>query len=257
MSRLEIEAIVTGTRPMEAYDGVRLADSVVEDIARRLRTEKTPMLVSHDIRRPLDTEILDAQVRATSDGFKEVWVRFTVDEAQWREFEREVQEAGAPGGFSFSASEPVTVLEAAEGASDVVLELAADASHWPDGILLSAGADLQTIGRVEVSRRYEFAIEPIAVVMLGVIGTVALGVLSNAIYDALKRFLRPNRPTVFHFRVQQGDRSAEARLETSDAAALQEAVRALQELFDPPRELAEPPAALYVWDDQQARWVPL
>ena len=243
---------------MEAYDGVQLAESVIEDIARRLRTEKTPMLVSHDIRRPLDAEILDAQVRATPDGFKEVWVRFTVDEAQWREFEREVQGSGAPGGFSFSASEPVTILEATEGTtSDIVLELAADASHWPDGTLFSAGADLQTVGRVEVSRRYEFAIEPNAVVVLGVMGTVALGVLSNAIYDALRRFLRPHRRTVFHFRVQQGDRTAEARLETSDAAALQEAVRALQALFEPPPALAEQPPALYVWDAHQARWMPL
>jgi hypothetical protein len=39
--------------------------------------------------------------------------------------------------------------------------------------------------------------------------------------------------------MQQGDRSAEARLETSDAAALQEAVRAPQALFDPPPALAE------------------
>ena len=61
------------------------------------------MLIGHDIRRPLNPTVLDAQVRQRPDGYKEVWIRFTVDADAWAQFEEELATSGAPGGFSFAA----------------------------------------------------------------------------------------------------------------------------------------------------------
>jgi hypothetical protein len=87
---------------LPAYGGVRVDESVLYDLAEAILSGSLPMLVGHDIRRPLNPTILDAQVRARSDGYKEVRIRFTVDADAWAEFEEELAVSEAPGGFSFA-----------------------------------------------------------------------------------------------------------------------------------------------------------
>ena len=55
------------------------------------------MLIEHDIRRPLNATVLDAEVRQRPDGYKEVWIRFTVDADTWAQFEEEVAASGGAG----------------------------------------------------------------------------------------------------------------------------------------------------------------
>jgi hypothetical protein len=231
---------------MSAYGGIRLADAVLVRIADELRSRRVPMIMEHDIRRPLGATIRDAEVRSTPDGFKEVWIRFAVDAASWEEYQREAEEAGVAGGFSFAFSEPLATLDE-HSDSGVTLELAADASHWQDEDLLSAGEALRPLGSVELARRYEFAHDPTAVVFLLIVLPIGLNLLSNALYDGLKRFVRQERPTVFHFRIQRGDEAVDARLETADADVLMRALGAFEQLAGPP--------PLLVWDDDQSQWV--
>ena len=235
---------------MPAYGGVRLGEELLARIANEIRSGRVPMVMQHDIRRPLDATIRDAGVRPTPDGFSEVWIRFEVDAAAWNEYEQETKAAGVPGGFSFACSEPLASLEGPRDAT-VALELAADASHWSDEDLLSAGGALRTLGTVQVGRRYEFAHDPAAVVFLCVILPLGLGVLSNALYEGLKRFIRPRpttTPTVFHLRVQRGDQVVDARLETDDATVLHRALDAFEHLVGPQQ--------LLVWNDEQGQWTP-
>ena len=63
--RVEVEAIVTTSQPVPAYGGVQLDESVLYDIAEAIRSGSLPMLIGHDIRRPLNPTILDGN---WSDG---------------------------------------------------------------------------------------------------------------------------------------------------------------------------------------------
>jgi hypothetical protein len=216
--RVEVEAIVATDQPLPAYGGVRVDESVLHDLAEAIRSGSLPMLIGHDIRRPLSPTVLDAQVRQKPDGYKEVWIKFTVNADAWAQFGEELAASGAPGGFSFAASEPIADLPALTAESVAPVALEADASHWSDEDLLAAAGDLRAIGSVHVGRRYQFALEPIAVVVLTlVLAPILTGLITSALYDGLKRFLRPGRRTVFQFHVERENQSViDARLETDD-----------------------------------------
>jgi hypothetical protein len=247
---VEVEGIIATSHRISAYGGVYLADSVLEEMADALRSGRLPMLAQHDLRRPMDAVVLEACVRKRSDGYKEVWARFCVDEERWATLDADRIAAGAPGGFSFSCSEPLVVLEPLDPVAPVrPISISADASHWSDDDILTAAESLRPVGPVNVGRRYEFAQDPGCVVALGVVASVAIGVASNAIYDALKRFLRPGKPTIFHFHVEEGDRLIDARLETDDVNVLQNAVAAFEQVVASPK--------VVVWDDEDGRWKPM
>lgn len=245
---VEVEAVVATDQPLPAYGGVRVDESVLYDLTEAIRSGSLPMLVGHDIRRPLNPTILDAQVRGRSDGYKEAWIRFTVDADAWAEFEEELAASGAPGGFSFAFSEPIANLPVLTGDSVASVAIEADASHWSDADLLAAAEDLQAVGPVHVGRRYQFAFEPLAVVVLTlVLVPILTGLVTNALYDALKRFLRQGRSTIFQFRVEREDGSrADARLETEDPEVLRHAIEAFGQLVNPEQ--------LNEWDERERTW---
>jgi hypothetical protein len=134
------------------------------------------------------------------------------------------------------------------GDSVTSVAIEADASHWSDADLLAAAHDLQSIGPVRVGRRYQFAFEPLAVVVL-TLGLVPIltGLATNAIYDGLKRFLGQGRRTIFQFRIEREDgRDVDARLETDDPEVLRHAIQAFDRLAHPEQ--------LNEWDDRERAW---
>jgi predicted RNase H-like HicB family nuclease len=245
---VEVEAVVATDHPLPTYGGVRVDESVLYDLAEAIRSGSLPMLVGHDIRRPLNPTILDAQVRGRSDGYKDVWIRFTVDANAWTEFEEELAASGAPGGFSFAFSEPIANLPVLTGDSVASVAIEADASHWSDADLLAAAEDLRAVGSVHVGRRYQFAFEPLAVVVLTlVLVPILTGLVTNALYDGLKRFLRQGRRTIFQFRVEREDGSSvDARLETDDREVLRHAIEAFDRLVNPEQ--------LNEWNERERTW---
>ncbi len=249
--RVEVEAIVTTDQPVAAYGGIQVSEAVLQQLAEAIRSGSIPMLIGHDIRRPLDPTILEAKVRQRADGYKEVWIRFSVDADAWEEFERERDAAGAPGGFSYSASEHVAVVPAINTLSAASVTLEADAYHWSDQDLLAAAEDLRAVGSVNVGRRYQFGLEPIPIVVLtlGVI-PILTGLLANAIYGGLEPFLRKGRRTTFQFHVErEGGNVVDARLETDNPEALRNAIDSFDRLVNP--------GQLYEWDENQQDWKPL
>ena len=206
------------------------------------------MLIGHDIRRPLNPTVLDADVRQRPDGYKEVRMRFTVDAEAWAQFQEERAASGAPGGFSFAASEPIADLPALTAESVAPVALEADASHWSDEELLAAAEDLRAVGSVHVGRRYQFALEPLAIVVLTlVLAPILTGLVTNALYDGLKRFLRPGRHTIFQFHVKRENGTiVDARLETDDPEVLRHAIGAFERLVNPEQ--------LNEWDEHEQIW---
>lgn len=248
MSVVEVEAVVATSHPIPAYGGVQLGGGdILEQMADALRRGDLPLMLQHDIRRQLKASVLDAEARDRADGYKEVWVRFEVDAAQWNEFERERVDAGAPGGMSFACGEPVGLLQALGGDVQANFILAADASHWDDATLFDAGEALRAAGAVALQRRYEFSHIPNAVIVLQVAGTLTLGVIANAVYDALKRFIGRNKRTTFHIHVVKDGLDVTAHVETDDPESLRRAL----DSFD----AAVRPGRLFVWDEEQGGWV--
>lgn len=245
---VEVEGVVATDQPLSAYGGVQLDESVLYDLAEAIQSGSLPMFIGHDIRKPLSPTILDARVRERSDGYKEVWIRFTVDADAWAEFEGNLAASGAPGGFSFAFTEPVANLppRADDSTASVVIE--ADASHWSDADLLAAAQDLRSVGSVHVGRRYQFAVEPLAVVVLTlVLAPILTGLATNAIYDGLKRFIGHERRTIFQFRIEREDgHNVEARLETDDSGVLRRAIEAFDRLAHVEQ--------LIEWDDRERTW---
>ena len=246
--RVEVEAIVATDHPLPAYGGIRVDESVLHDIAEAIRSGSLPMLIGHDIRRPLNPTVLDAQVRQKPDGYKEVWIKFTVEAEAWAQFEGELPASGAPGGFSFAASEPIADLPALTAESVAPVALEADASHWSDEDLLAAAEDLRAIGSVHVGRRYQFAFDPLAVVALTLgLAPIVTGLITNTLYDGLKRFLRPGQHTIFQFRVERENGNiVDARLETDDPNVLRHAIDAFDRLVNPEQ--------LNEWDEGERTW---
>lgn len=198
------------------------------------------------MRRPLYATVLQAEVRDTPDGYLGVWVEVEVDSDEWAELERELTALGQPGGFSFSGAVPVAAVEPLASAPPVLIRLAADAAFWNDDDLLAAGNALNSAGRIELSRRYAFAFDPTPVVVVMLAMDIGVGVIANALYDGLRRFIVPDRTTTFEFQVKRKNENIKARLETNDP----DVVRAALDTFD----AYVNPDRLNVWDKEHGRW---
>lgn len=200
------EMVVATTHPLEVYGGIRLTVEVLEDIAHSLRSG-APMLAHHDARRPIDTRNPEAGVRQRSDGEYEVWISVEIDDDAWSEYEAEVAGAGAPGGISFTAYEPIA--RAVGPDAGFTVRLAANAHHSSDEQILEAGTAFAGVAPVEVGRLLQFSFTPPDLVVLSFIlnqvSSIPAGVVGNYVYDALRRFRR-------------NDKTPELRLEVESAA---------------------------------------
>jgi hypothetical protein len=249
VGRTEVETVLATSQPVPAYGGIRIDDRALQQIVETIRAGRTPMLLDHDLRQPFDATIVDAGIRKRPDGYSEVWIRLDVDSEQWTRWRAELAERAAPGGFSFSVAEPLTTVSGQEGATGE-FDLAADAAYWSDADLLAAAEQLRRVGHVRLNRRYAFHHDPTPVVAFYLIlRDLGIDIVADAVYDALKRFLLPDRPTVFEFRVVRETETVEARLETSDRVALRNAVESFDRLVNP--------GGLEVWDVDANEWKPL
>lgn len=243
--------IVATSGPFPAYGTrIQLGDAVLESLAEGLRTGRLGSLWHHDIRQPADFRILDAGLRVRPDGEREVWALVEVDSDQWSAYQANLDAAGAPGGVSFSGSEPLAELPALSGTDEVYTHISADMGHWSDQEILEAAEELRRLGVVSAGRRFEFAHDPRAVVdllfALKEIGLpIFLGVASNVLYEPLKRFLRHDKPTIFHFEVRDKDQWVRAYLETDDEAVLERAIDTFERLVL---------GTTSTWDDDEGGW---
>ena len=233
-----VSTILTTTHAVAANGGVRLDKAVLDQLADGVRSGSIPMMFNHDVRQQTTVANVESGVRLRPDGEWEAWAEFDVDADDWDRFERQLKEAGAPGGMSFKASEPFIVSEGGPPA----IHVCADAHHFPDELLLDLAKDLSKRGPFQIDHLYSFSFVPPAAVVIAVAAQWASQIppnlLASWLYDAAKRFLQPigAEKTIFDFEINHTDGSqVKAHLETANKKTLRRAIEAFRELSPKPR----------------------
>ena len=242
MGTVTVEAILTTSQPIKSvYGPIQLSLEVLGQLAEAVRDGTIPLRWEHDLRRPLKAVALDAGVRPRSDGYEEAWAMLEVDEDCWTDWQHGLAELGAPGGMSFTFTTPLGVFET-ESETSLPLAVAADASHFPDEVIIAAAQGFAGLGPTTAERLYQFSHEVEARVVLeygvALLQSVGPGVVSNYIFDVLKPILQfrrkhsPDQNTAFEFLVrgEGAFRQVEARLDTDSEEVAKMAVEALVEI---------------------------
>jgi hypothetical protein len=241
-----VKARIASTNPIPKYKGFRFGPEVMHGLAEHLRVADVPMTFDHDPSHPVRGRVLDAEVVPLGDGNVAVEVTYEVEESDWTAVQRAFAEAGVPGGFSYTFSSP-DVMSQPDRAGDVVL--AVDAAGWTDRQREEARALIDARAPTDSELLFQFsAIVDIAAVFV-ILSEVGIGVLGNAVYDALKGLVRARAPEG-HTRVEI-HRSApdggtwKATVVTNDPEVVQRALEQLPEAQ---------PQPVIVFDDNSWSW---
>jgi hypothetical protein len=228
-----VKARVASTHPVEKYPGWHLSAEALEEMAEHLRSGDIPMLFDHDARERIEARVLDAQVVPPDQGHSALDVVFEVDAEAWEGIQDRFADAGAPGGFSFSATVPQV---APKSGDEALVILAADAAAWTDRDRAEAGALLDAVVPTQTDRLFQYSGLELATIFLVLAEGVGLGVLGNVVYDALRRLLsrRKSETRIEIHRRSPDGRSLKAIVTTSDPEIAREALETLSENQEAP-----------------------
>src|SRR5262249_37594260 len=193
-----IRATLATTDRIPAYGGFRLSVEELETILDELKAGAVETRLSHDSRRPLHAENVEASIEQRPDGEYALWVEFDADEDGWAEYEAERDAQGGPGGLSFTLMGTFENLPGRGEPTSVSVVVAADAAHFSDQEIRAAAETLADAGPVKASRLYQFAVAPAALALIQFLAQegaqIPPGVFAAWLYDALRR-LRPGGGT--------------------------------------------------------------
>ena len=242
------QAIVCmATDPISAYGGFQFAPSALEDILAGIREGRLQMTADHDGRKRLNPRWINAEIRRTERGSLGVYVDFEVDEDEWAKY----------GRVGWSVSGTVWVWKASQENSSPALSVQADASHFDGQALEAAIKALCPHFAVSGGLLYQFSEIPPARIMIEMalltLQVIPINLISSALYDGFRHFLRPRRAdkSIFEFRIsdEERNRSINARIETSDPDILRSALTQMQTLYS-----GRPEDDTYEFDDQDQEW---
>ncbi len=227
--------VLTTTHPVAAYGGLQLSREVLVDLAQSLRDGSLPMMLDHDRRRPLRSVVLDSGVRARADGHEEAWAEILVDAAQWTAFEQQLEEAGAPGGMSFSMSTP---LLDSNDRSSAAISISADAHHFTKESIVQVATELSERGEltVEPCHYFQFGADPLPKVIfeyaVALWAAMPPELLGAYLYDSMRRLIRvrkttPEPATTFEFHASGKGKKREFKgvLQTNSEEVALEAIK--------------------------------
>lgn len=175
------EAIFASTHLIEAYGGFQLTHEQLTDFATVIKSKGLNSPFNHDPTDPIQMQVVDAGVRVRDDGEHEGWFSFLISKEGWEDLERRWEEAGAIGGYSITVTEPLT--EKSE--EDTFLELSVDAANWSREDLEIAFGFRPISGHIQINYLYQFALVPVAQVVLQIVDSVSLGVVANLLTHLL------------------------------------------------------------------------
>ena len=224
--------VLATTDPIPAYGGVRLALEALESMAQTLTSQSVPMRLFHDAREPLHVENVNTEIRQRPDGEYELWVEFDVEEEGWARYEAERETRGAPGGLSFTLTEPIAQFTSEVEAQPVTITVAADAHHFSDDEILAVAYDFDGASNINASRLYQFSVVPDALVLIQFLGQefaqIPPGIISAWLYDAWQHLRRPGQPNppLTLESIEPGGRETTASIPTGTDNAV--AIRAIE-----------------------------
>jgi hypothetical protein len=232
MALITVSARLASTRPVDKYPGWTLAPEALHRLAERLAAGDIPMLFDHDAHQPIAARYIDANVVPLEDGNFALEADFEVDADAWQAVQSTFDEAGVAGGFSFTATADQSPSQWGEEAA---ITIAADASAWTDAERDEARALLDAVVPTRSARLFQYSGIELATVFL-VLGPVALGVLGNAAYDAIKYLVgRRSSQTRVEIHRQGSDGTVtKAIVTTSDPDVAQAALESLPRDQSPP-----------------------
>lgn len=229
VSRSRHRAVLATTHPVPSYGGMQFGRDTMVAIADAVRTNGVPMHLNHDYTRPVAVTVLDSGVAERDDGHYEAWALLDLDDEIWASWQAEVAAAGAPGGMSFTITQPLDDPDEVIGGY-----VAGDAAHFSDEELRAAAAALSPVEPVHARRLYQFSSVPdaIAVIALSLQVAQQLGpsLLSSALWDGVKvlcqsklRLGRRTRVTLETWG-ETGQRSARVIVDPVDESSLRTAM---------------------------------
>jgi hypothetical protein len=231
MALKRVHNVIATTQPIAAYSGIQLSEGAAESMATQLRSGSVPMTLNHNANHPLTATSVDAGTERRDDGYLNVWVEFDIPEADWEDALAIIQRDGAPGGFSFTTTEPLS------GSENALIEVAADAHHFTDEQIEAAASAFDQLGSTRSERAYQFSFIPEAAVFVtfaaSVVAEVPSHVLAAMIVDSLKRFVRVGRESTFTFglRLRDGRTSAKIRIAADNPDAFKAAVERVPDVL--------------------------
>lgn len=222
------EAIFASTHKIDAYGGFQFTEEELTTYAEKMKTGSPNPSFNHDPTDLIQMKVIDTGVRKRDDGEFEGWFTFLISEDGWQDLENRWSEAGAPGGYSIT----VTKLLFKISGEDSVIELSADAANWSEEDLEIAFAFQPIAGSVQVNLLYQFALVPIALVVLQVIETVSLGVVANLLTELLHR--SKTKPLVASVRIKSKKHITKVVFKASSEKSINKMVSMLPDLVKGP-----------------------
>lgn len=235
-------AVMTTTRPTDAYGGVRLPLNVLTALADALNIGSMPMNLNHDTGRRLSIANMHAGVRQCDDGEYEAWAEFDVDDDEWTAYRAEATALGLPPdkpiGMSFTFVGTFANFESpspyVEGLS---FELAADPHDFPPREVALCARDLAVLGPSGAQCVFQFGVEPPALVVVGAFladgaAQVMWGFVSAYLWEAVRR-LKGDKSAAINIEIEHGDRRLVANVPINTPAPLaQQAFATLERIAD-------------------------
>ncbi|MCU1494772.1 MAG: hypothetical protein JWO62_2536 [Acidimicrobiaceae bacterium] len=169
------------------------------------------------------------------DGEYAAWAEFLVDEEVWQAWEAEVAAAGAPGGMSFTFTEPIDNTDAAPQRD---VQIGGDAAHFTDDEMTEAAARLSAAIAHPASAERVFQFNSVSTALVLVefttemLSSLGPNLLASALWDACKYLWRPggqeHERSRFNLTVREsrgGRRRLKLVIDVPDEAALDTALR--------------------------------
>src|SRR6476646_9409125 len=233
MAMTTVTARIASTHPVDKYDGICFGREALEQMADAFNDGTVPMNFDHSALLPLQATQVTARVVDLDDGESAVDMTFDIDEEVWRSIEDRFSAAGVPGGFSFTAG--VLQIPPA-GGMQAVLVISADAAAFSDAERAEVGEVLSSLGPTQVNRLYQLSVVDLARVIIEIWPSLAIGVASSGLYDALRRLISGRRePTTIEIHRYRPDGSqTKAIIRTEDQDVVRIALENLTEEQEAP-----------------------
>jgi|SRR5687767_14903188 len=232
VATIRVSVVVATDGHVGKYGGISLAPEALHSMAEALNSGGIPMTWNHDPRQPVKAKNVTARVEELESGRLAVVAEFDVEADAWAEIESHFADAGVPGGFSFTASTPISVI-GPETADRITL--AAEADHFDEADVVAAAELLAMETSVHAQTLFQFsAVQEVARIIIemgaGVIVVLGPEIIGAALYDAVKLLLgRKRQPgrTMVDFRVEEGNgvRRTQAIVVTDDPEVAGTAIR--------------------------------